>query len=603
MSSWLKKSLAFSLTAVFMFLLSACGAGGIGGLSTTSTTLSGTVASGAAVVGTVNIKGAKGNTASGDINSDGAYSINVASLTAPYILFARGAVNGRTIKMYSVGMAVGNVNITPITDLIVANALGGDPSNGFTDWSASSASKISTAVLKKAKDKVRTKLKPILDAAGVRASDDLLTAKFTANHTKMDAALDALDISFDPATKKATIKNRFDAGVKITDDVTNSADTAPIPFTPTQIADVKNKMKDMSPLNSLFKTFSDLFATSKPTAKQMDAAWLRVAADFLEDGLNKAQTKTAWRAGGDQGPSIGMKMSVSVIRDMTTAELKGTAYSKGLMVNINFVAPGESGTFPTFVVFDKPNNRWLWFGNRQWVGVDIKANAHMQIDSNGTVTFKTGWELHIDDMQKFALGKGVKSAIVTGPGMPAAGLIMDRNSPKDYFSIPASPSTGSRYWVSDTELAKVIENSVYTVKLYAETPSAVSLSNTALQIITVKVPSKPLLTTELKKALFWTLNAPTSHTLVTAVSIPGSLKVRWTNPATGTAKVRGTQLGWQETVSKAQNSVKKKISKTGQTSITLDTSSFASSVPSSAWLRMWGENADGLRFTTNWQFQ
>jgi len=601
MGLWLKKSLAFSLTAAFIFLLSACGVG-IGGI-TASTTLSGTVAAGAPVVGTVNIKGAKDSTASGNINSDGTYSINVASLTAPYILFARGTVNGQTIKMYSVGMAAGNVNITPITDLIVANALGGDPANGFTSWSASSASKISTAVLKKAKDKVRTKLKPILDAAGVRASDDLLTAKFTADHTKMDAALDALDISFDPATKKATIKNRFDASVKITDDVTDSADTAPIRLTPTQIADVKNKMRDMGPLNSLFKTFSDLFATSTPTAKQMDSAWLRVAADFLEDGLDKAKTKTAWSAGGDQGPSVGMKMSVSVIRDMTTAELEGTAYSKGLLVNINFVAPGESGTFPTFVVFDKPNNQWLWFGNRQWVGVDIKANAHMQIDSNGTVTLKTGWELHIDDMQKFAIGKGVKSAIVTGPGMPSGGVIMDRNAPKDYFSIPASPGTGSQYWVSDTDLAKVAENSVYTVKLYAVAPGVVTLNSPALQTITVKVPSKPLLTTELKKALFWTLTAPTSHTMVTAVNIPGSLKVRWTNPTTGTAKVFGAQLGWQETASKVQNSVEKKISTVGQTSITLDTSSFASSVPSSAWLWMWGENADGLRFTTNWKFQ
>jgi hypothetical protein len=460
-------------------------------------------------------------------------------------------------------------------------------------------------VLKKAKDKVRTKLKPILDAAGVGATDDLITAKFTADHTKMDAALDSLDITFDPTTKKATIKNKFNTSVKITDDVTNSADTAPIPLTTTQIADVKNKMKDMGPLNTLFKTFSDLFATSKPTSAQMDSAWLLVATDFLEDGLNKAQTKADWSA-GDHGPPVGMKMSVSVIRDMTSAELPGTTYSKGLQVNINFIAPGESGTFPTFVVFDQPNNKWLWFGNQQWVGVDIRANAHMQIDSAGTVTLKTGWELHIDDMQNFALSsKGVKSAIVTGPGMPSGGVIMDRNAPKDYFSIPSS-SSESQYWVSDDQiLGAVTENSEYTVGLYAEAAtgvSAVSLSNTPLQTIKVKVPSKPLLNADLKNALFWTLTAPASHTLLTEVSIPGSFKVSWTNPTTGTAKVVGAQLGWQET-GLSDKQVEKKVSAAGQTSITIDTSSFASAVPSFAWLWMWGENADGLRFSTNWQFQ
>jgi hypothetical protein len=112
-------------------LLSSCGGGGGGGSSPTTTTpttqvnktVSGSAAAGAPIVGIVNIKGANGGTASSNIDSDGLYSIDISNIDAPYILFAEGSVNGRSLTMYSATVAAGTVNITPITDFILRNAL------------------------------------------------------------------------------------------------------------------------------------------------------------------------------------------------------------------------------------------------------------------------------------------------------------------------------------------------------------------------------------------------------------------------------------------------------------------------------------------------
>ena len=87
-------------------------------------TLSGTAAGGAAIVGTVVVKGANGNVKSAVIEADGTYEVDVTGLTAPYRLRAEGTVGGKHYKLHSYteeASVGGTVNITPFTDLIIAN--------------------------------------------------------------------------------------------------------------------------------------------------------------------------------------------------------------------------------------------------------------------------------------------------------------------------------------------------------------------------------------------------------------------------------------------------------------------------------------------------
>lgn len=111
-------------------LVAACGGGGGGGASTSSatavTTLSGTAAVGHPIVGgSVSVRCAGGTPPAATItDSNGAWSIDVANQTLPCaVALTGGTANGvaNTNQYHSVTTARGVVNITPMTDLLVAN--------------------------------------------------------------------------------------------------------------------------------------------------------------------------------------------------------------------------------------------------------------------------------------------------------------------------------------------------------------------------------------------------------------------------------------------------------------------------------------------------
>ncbi len=185
-------------------------------------TVSGVVAAGAPVVGVVNIKGANGATASSPIQADGSYSIDVTGLTVPYILYAEGSVNEKSITMYSAGVGP-EINITPVTDFILRNALAGQAETAWDSWNTT---QVDQTVLENAETKVQEQLAPLLNAVGVPADVDLITTPFNADNTGMDMVLEALDIGYDGNV--ATLTNEF-TGSSYTDDITNSIDGDGLP--------------------------------------------------------------------------------------------------------------------------------------------------------------------------------------------------------------------------------------------------------------------------------------------------------------------------------------------------------------------------------------
>lgn len=124
--------------------------------------LSGTAAAGAPIVGQVTVKGALGMTKSAVIEANGNYDVDVTGLTAPYRIRAEGTVGGRLYKLHSYAEEAdlgGTVNVTPFTDLIVANAAS-QIAESFFDSSTSTS----------------------LDAADVDAQEEALQAKLQSFH-------------------------------------------------------------------------------------------------------------------------------------------------------------------------------------------------------------------------------------------------------------------------------------------------------------------------------------------------------------------------------------------------------------------------------------
>jgi hypothetical protein len=194
------------LLAAAALLLSACGGGG-GGSAVTTTTLSGTAAAGNPIVGTVTIKDSSqpAQTKTVTIGANGMYTVDVSGLTAPYMLRAVGSVGSTAYQLYSAATAadVGHtVNITQLTDLIVANTAGMVPGQYFA---GNDFSKLSAAELQTQANALRASMLPILQAEGVSNSVDLMHTSFNADHTGLDAAMDSIMISMDPASQTATI--------------------------------------------------------------------------------------------------------------------------------------------------------------------------------------------------------------------------------------------------------------------------------------------------------------------------------------------------------------------------------------------------------------
>lgn len=180
-------------------LLSACGGGGGSASNTTpaatTTTLSGVAAVGAPIVGgTVTAKCAAGTATTATTAADGSFSVTLTGATQPCMLeLSGGTINGNnhTNKLHSATLADGRVNITTLTELVLAHAL--KATNTATVSAAYAGtldpSKLNSTSLEAGK----TYVKALLPSLGATAPKvDIVTGTFAADGTGLDAVLDDL---------------------------------------------------------------------------------------------------------------------------------------------------------------------------------------------------------------------------------------------------------------------------------------------------------------------------------------------------------------------------------------------------------------------------
>lgn len=245
-------------------------------VTVTPAVLSGTAAGGAAIVGTVVAKGSLGNVKSSVIEADGTYEVDVTGLTAPYRLRAEGTVGGKTYKLHSYAEQAsvgGTVNITPFTDLIIANTAQQLAENFFDSTSNTS---LDADELDAQEDALQAKLQNVFDALGLDTAIDLLNSSFSADHSGVDAALDIISIDTDE-NNIATITNLLDDS-SIIDDITDTEDNSAV--ITVDATDLGEAVTDTVAIANLFEDFSENFSDGLP--KQEDISDL-FSEDFLID--------------------------------------------------------------------------------------------------------------------------------------------------------------------------------------------------------------------------------------------------------------------------------------------------------------------------------
>jgi hypothetical protein len=525
------RTIAPILAALLLFL-SACGGGsddggsGNGGAGDSggtgadgTTTVSGTAAAGAPIVGIVNIKGADGATASSPIEMDGYYSIDVSDVTAPYILYAEGSVNGKTISIYSAAVAAGTINITPITDFILRNALGAQAEEAYDNWNSD---QVSQSSLNAAQSDVRGQIAPLLTAAGVSAEADLISTAFDTDHAGMDAVLDALDITY--SDTMATITNNL-TGSSYTDDITLTDDGTGLPASDQEAS--QTALTDHQAMDLVWQSLTALYADSRPSPAELtDWFHSNVAEDYLDWGSNRTQALDDWLY-DDDGPDVDLVISAAVVEPM---EVAGTPYTKGYWIRIFYTSPAESGNTVTSMVYD--GTGWLWYGNRKWLEDDgPESEAFKYVSSTGLTWFQTGFSLYMDDGYNYAYDQGVRSAVVTGPGLPAQGIILEHKFPVNELGLYGSE--GLYTIADDAILSDIADNAQYLTQLCPE--SAADLAGgtatcSVLHSFTTINMRPPVPNSELSSSLFASLISPSSHE-ASELNFGGEITIEWTKPA------------------------------------------------------------------------
>ncbi|WP_232231935.1 hypothetical protein [Burkholderia sp. WSM2230] len=191
----------------FAFLqLGGCGGGGSGSASGSSTTqtvtptsVTGTVASGSAWVGaSVTLMDATGAQATATTDAQGAYTLAIKGMTAPFLLSATDA-SGLSSPLVSVlaklpnGTAPAVANITTLTTAIAAMlTASGNPS----DLASSTAlAKVTLSSVQIAIITLDAILADVLAANGVQAAGfNPVGTAFTPNHTGADAVIDTVSL-------------------------------------------------------------------------------------------------------------------------------------------------------------------------------------------------------------------------------------------------------------------------------------------------------------------------------------------------------------------------------------------------------------------------
>lgn len=190
-----KQSWGYGVLCTLAGALVGCGGGGSsGGSAGVGASLSGLAATGAGIASAaVTAKCASGTPLSGTTDANGSYTLVLDGRSLPCMVQVTGGTP--SVTLHSFAQTAGRVNITPVTDLIVAKALGADPATAFTGYVAANGTTIETG-LNAAKTYVSTQIGNI--TGGTIA--DPLTGAFAVGDAD-DKVLDALGNAMTAAGK------------------------------------------------------------------------------------------------------------------------------------------------------------------------------------------------------------------------------------------------------------------------------------------------------------------------------------------------------------------------------------------------------------------
>lgn len=462
------KRLTLGLASAVLVTIYGCG----GGSSTTSsatmaTTLTGTAAIGAPISGSVFAIDINGKVSPAATTSAlGAFIVDVAGMTAPYILSITGTAGGKQVTLNSIATAAGQtVNITPLTDLIVSTASGQPGGSSLTSLCAPVANVVPTACLSALTSastpaKLATATQAVIDMIAPLnlAGTNPLTGKFDANGTGMDAVLDQILMA--PADEQGAmatitlIATGTSLGtVTMPATAGQTATATATPPSTTELTKATAAATVMPEIRACLASFNALYPKTgfvAPTSTRV--------AEFVDDSfrLGVSEVKSAFvdffsGTGGMANAGMTLEavgMSPYDMSPLSAGEITTftdpTSTSTTRIADL-FTARVASGSTAVTITAGIPSSAWVQLrvagesGLNNWKMVkgtaydgcpggwklagsghlDMHMNARItrNTDNNGTTTFGRKWAFHIDKATVLAENLAVNRIDVRGAGL------------------------------------------------------------------------------------------------------------------------------------------------------------------------------------------
>jgi hypothetical protein len=470
--------------------------------------------------------------------------------------------------MYSVATSVGTANINPLTNLAVAAAAGvNDPGSVYSN---PASYPITSANLTTAISNIQTMLQPLLNT--YNANINPVTGRYTADHTGLDGVFDVVTVSINTSSGVVTVMDKT-TDTKIGSATTTSLANPADPITTQEVPSTQaiTDLQDISTFLSDFTTTLNKGAslTAADLAPSFATSW---ASSGVNNGLTKAQSIGTLVAFFKASPK-----TITRITDLTLEAKNGP--SSYIITFTIYFSDGSfllnpDGSREIYVI--KENGAWK-FTNNGFLSDNLSmigATTEKRENADGTTTIASGLWFEMEDYN----GLGIQSAVITGPGLPQNGVILNKELNGTRLNI-STQNGYNLYVLSDTVILNQLpDNSVYTIKVY----STADHTGNPIETRHKTIPKGPFTYTQVTSLNgnyfpdLLTMNGSTQLSNALSSVIPGPLAFTFTSPTSYLISWINTDLSvWDSSGTSASTS---KILTIAQTSGSLTTPAMTSPV-------------------------
>ncbi|MCX9154811.1 hypothetical protein OPU71_01585 [Niveibacterium sp. 24ML] len=332
-------------------------------------TLTGTVASGAMIQSAeVTILDAKGAKSKAIADANGVYKLDVAGMTAPFLIQVFGTVGGETIFLHSIATAddIGKnaVNVTPLTEMMAATILGGRPES-LLEAGAMDLSKISAATVAAAETALEARLEAVFKSVGIDTVD-LRTTEFKPDHTGLDKALDGLKVTPSGTGYLVALVN----GASTISVEPGSSDATKLAAVPAASMDAL--VSDLAGIQAMLNALAAQFTDGIPASSAIEPY---LAPNFYHDGLNRDEfIESELRAVGDLNWGAfsyqGVRFDALRVERVIDADTMEISYRS--LFRTGFQPGGER------LVVQRTGGKWMLVGNGLAARVGVYLSSRLK---------------------------------------------------------------------------------------------------------------------------------------------------------------------------------------------------------------------------------